>query len=60
MNPEEPLSATTSPWDRIAARITLAWEGNPERSTPALSRSRSPIGGSDGSAWPAWWRAGHR
>ena len=60
MNPEEPLSATTSPWVRIARRITLAWAGNPPMSTPAFSRSRSPIGGSDEPACPAWWRAGHR
>ena len=48
-NQSEPLSATISPYSRIARATTRAWRGRPEMSTDARSRSRSPIRGSAGS-----------
>ena len=56
----EPLSATIRPYSLKARATTRAWRGRPEMSTPALSRSRSPMRGSAGSvSEDAKWRAGN-
>ena len=55
----EPLSATIRPYSLNAWATIRAWRGRPEMSTPAFSRSRSPIRGSAGSvSEEAKWRAG--
>ena len=61
---DEPVRAVVGHDQAVAsaapAATTRAWRGRPETSTPALSRSRSPIRGSDGSSLSeAKWRAGY-
>ena len=45
----DPLSARIIPYVFSACRTMRACRGKPEMSTLAFSRTRSPIGGSDGS-----------
>src|SRR5206468_7069277 len=46
----EPLSARIIPYVLRAWSTIRAWRGKPEMSTPALTRTRRPIGGSAGSS----------
>jgi len=53
------LSARIIPYVFIAWATMRAWRGSFEMSTEALRRTRSPIGGSEGSVLElASWRAG--
>src|SRR4051812_13298011 len=54
----EPLSARMIPYFFIAIMIASAGPENGAVSNVALSRRRSPMGGSDGAAFPAAWVAG--